>query len=213
MTAADSTSEVVYVHGLWMPGLIMSVLRHRLQNGHGFPGREFTYHSVVGDLDENIERLREFVEAIPGQRAHIVAHSLGGVTALQMLRRYPDLPIDRVVCLGSPLVDSRPARLLQRFDWGRAVVGRTLIEGVLEKPLGEWAGRQEVGVIAGTAPFGSAKLIMPLATPNDGVVASVETRLPGITDHLELPVTHSGLVFSEVVAEQTAAFLRAGRFD
>ena len=48
MTAADSTSEVVYVHGLWMPGVIMSVLRHRLQNGHGFPGREFTYHS---DLD------------------------------------------------------------------------------------------------------------------------------------------------------------------
>ncbi len=196
-----------------MPGLIMSVLRQRLQQEHGFRGHEFSYQSVVGDLDANIQRLREFVEAIPGERAHIVAHSLGGVTALQMLRRYPDLPIDRVVCLGSPLVDSQPARLLQQFEWGRAIVGRTLIEGVLENPLGEWSGSQEVGVIAGTMPFGSAKLIMPLAKPNDGVVAAVETRLPGITDHLELPVTHSGLVFSEVVAHHTAAFLRAGRFD
>ena len=122
------------------------------------------------------------------------------------------MPVERVVCLGSPLVDSQPARLLQRFDWGRPLVGKTLIEGVLEKPLGEWAGPQQVGVIAGTAPYGTANLFMPLSDPNDGVVAAEETRLPGIADHVELPVSHSGLLFSDTVVPPVAAFLRGGSF-
>ena len=33
----------------------------------------------------------------------LVGHSLGGLVALEALRRQPDLPVSRVVCLGSPL--------------------------------------------------------------------------------------------------------------
>jgi pimeloyl-ACP methyl ester carboxylesterase len=206
------TNDVVCVHGLWMPGAIMIVLRRRLEKQYGFRGREYSYHSVVGSLDQSIARLRRQVELLAPARTHVVAHSLGGVVALQTLRRHPDLPVGRVVCLGSPLVDSEPARFLQRFDWGRPIVGRTLLEGVLENPLGEWTGAQQVGVIAGTTPFGTARFFLPLSDPNDGVVASAETRLPGITDHIEMPVSHSGLVFADIVVRQVAAFLRDGCF-
>ena len=145
-------------------------------------------------------------------KAHIVAHSLGGVLSLHMLKQFPDAPIARVVCLGSPLVDSQPARRVLRHDAGKIVVGRTLIEGVIEQPLVEWSGVQQVGVIAGTQPFGSARFIMKLDEPNDGVVSAAETQLPGICDYVEMPVTHAGLVLSRRVENQTANFLREGRF-
>ncbi|MGI9344148.1 MAG: esterase/lipase family protein [Gammaproteobacteria bacterium] len=211
MTENPSAQHVVCIHGLWMPGLIMTVLRRRLEDV-GFNGHEFSYQSVVGNLDDNIARLRDCVDGFAGKRVHFVAHSLGGIVALQALRRNPELPVDRVVCLGSPLVDSEPARLIHKYDWGTTVIGRTVVEGVLEDPIGTWAGPQQIGAIAGTRPFGVAKFIMPLEDPNDGVVSVAETRLPGITDHIEMPVTHSGLVFSDAVAQQVVAFLSDGRF-
>lgn len=213
MAGSAPIRDVVCIHGLWMPGVIMTVMRHRLEKDRGFNGHEFSYRSVAGNLDDNVERLRGFVAGFGGARLHVVAHSLGGIVALHMLRRYPDMPVERIVCLGSPLVDSRPARLLHKYDWGEALIGRTIIEGVLETPLGEWDGAQQVGVIAGTRPYGTAKFIMSLEEPNDGVVASAETRLPGIADHLEMPVTHSGLLFSGDVTQQVATFLRDGHFN
>jgi hypothetical protein len=69
-----------------------------------------------------------------------------------------------------------------------------------------------VGVIAGTLAVGLGVVIENLPQPNDGTVAVDETRLPGIKDHLELPVSHTGLLVSATVASQTAYFLRHGAF-
>jgi len=54
---------------------------------------------------------------------------------------------------------------------------------------------------------------MDVPEPSDGVVTVDETRLPGLSDHLVLPVSHSGMLISREVALQTAAFLRYGRFE
>jgi hypothetical protein len=70
-----------------------------------------------------------------------------------------------------------------------------------------------VAVIAGDRPWGLGQLVARLPRPNDGVVSVAETRLPGIADHLTLPVTHAGLLFSREVARQAGAFLTGGRFD
>jgi hypothetical protein len=47
---------------------------------------------------------------------------------------------------------------------------------------------------------------------HDGTVAVAETQLDGLADHVVVPASHSGLLFSEEVARQAAAFLREGRF-
>jgi hypothetical protein len=39
-----------------------------------------------------------------------------------------------------------------------------------------------------------------------------ETRLSGMSQHLVLKVSHTGLPFSATVARQTGAFLSSGKF-
>jgi hypothetical protein len=48
--------------------------------------------------------------------------------------------------------------------------------------------------------------------PNDGTIFVDETRLAGISQHLVMAVSHTGLPFSKMVASQTSAFLRTGKF-
>jgi hypothetical protein len=75
-----------------------------------------------------------------------------------------------------------------------------------------WNGTRDLGVIAGDRAFGMGRLIGPLPKPNDGTVTVAETRLPGATDHIVLPVTHLSMLWSGDVAEQVIAFLRDGHF-
>ncbi len=143
---------------------------------------------------------------------HLVGHSLGGVLALHALRSFPDLPVARVVCLGSPLVDTAAGRRFARVSAGRAFLGKTLPEAIFESPLKSWSGPQQVGVIAGSEGFGLGQYVGALPKPNDGVVAVAETCLPGISDHLVVPVGHTALVISRHVAAQCVHFLRHGSF-
>ena len=55
-------------------------------------------------------------------------------------------------------------------------------------------------------------LFADLGGPSDGTIAVSETRLPGLADHLVLPVTHTGMLFSGEVAAATSTFLQTGRF-
>jgi pimeloyl-ACP methyl ester carboxylesterase len=58
--------------------------------------------------DHNAARLKEFINRRAGSETYLVGHSLGGV---QTLQRFSDLPIDKVVCLGSPLADTEVSLL------------------------------------------------------------------------------------------------------
>jgi pimeloyl-ACP methyl ester carboxylesterase len=202
---------VILLHGLWMTGAEMLVLRRRLR-AQGFRTRQFHYRMVTRSLDHNRRKLQKFITDQARYSVHLVGHSLGGVLALQTLQQFPELPVDRVVCLGSPLIDSAAGRRMLRFRVGQSVLGKTLPEAVVNQPLKEWSGRQPVGVIAGTLSAGMGRVIMTLAQPNDGLVTLEETCLPGIADHLALPVSHTGLVLSRQVAEQCGWFLRHGSF-
>jgi hypothetical protein len=67
-------------------------------------------------------------------------------------------------------------------------------------------------VIAGTRSMGLGRFFAGFREPNDGTVAVRETRIEGATDHVELPVSHMGMMLSARVARHTAHFLRDGRF-
>lgn len=48
---------------------------------------------------------------------------------------------------------------------------------------------------------------------SDGTVFVAETMLPNASDHIILPVTHTGMLFNAEVAKQTLHFLHHGHFD
>jgi len=47
---------------------------------------------------------------------------------------------------------------------------------------------------------------------SDGTVAVSETRMPGATDFVTLPVSHTGMMLSARVAREAGVFLQTGRF-
>jgi pimeloyl-ACP methyl ester carboxylesterase len=206
-----SAETIILAHGLWMTGAEMSFLKRRLRVA-GFHVVQFRYRMVMRPLAHNIERFAKFIREHAGSKTFLVGHSLGGVLALQTLQEHPDLPVDKVICLGSPLLDTHAGRRFLRLAPGRAMVGKTLPEAIFDKPLVEWKGSQKVGVIAGTRAFGLGRVVAKLPRPNDGMVAVSETCLPGIEDHLTLPVTHTAMLLSRETAEQCGHFLRDGCF-
>lgn len=207
---------VVCLHGVWMPGAVMTLVKRRLESEFDYDAHLFSYPSISGTLDENAQSLADFVAEKQFDRVHLVGHSLGGVVSLRMLALQPDAPVDRVVCLGSPLCGSRAASHVNQTDWGNTILGKSLTEGVVDGAANQWArdvtASREVGVIAGTVPVGVGQLLTSFEGDNDGTVAVSETQLPGIKDHICMAVNHKGLVISNDVIDQTAAFLKRGEF-
>lgn len=203
-----------------MSGLEMAPMRFRFEREYGFSVAPFSYPSVSAPMVDHVKALREFAQAQAATRLHFVGHSLGGLVVLKLLESTADLPPGRAVLLGSPLQGSRAAQGLARWPIGRAMLGQTMRDEFLasgsspQPPASSraWSGRRDVGIIAGSAGLGLGRLVANLDGESDGTVLVDETRLPGATDHLVLPVTHTGMLFSAEVTRQAAEFLRSGRF-
>ncbi|HEY8521752.1 MAG TPA: alpha/beta fold hydrolase [Gammaproteobacteria bacterium] len=205
------SAAAVVVHGLWMPGTETAILRRRLAAA-GLPARCFRYRTVSEGLDANAARLAELVDALPEDTVHLVGHSLGGVLIRHMLERFPPARPGRVVALGSPFTGCCAGRALAAYGLGRTLLGKCMLELLESGGCREWRGPRELGIIAGDVGLGFGRLVCRLPEPNDGTVAVAETRLPGATDHLVLHVTHTSMLWSPEVAQQTLCFLRTGRF-
>lgn len=208
--------KIVLLHGVWSHGTALLLLRRHLQNEYGFDVRIFNYRSLQRTLDENADALAEFINDHNLGDSNLVGHSLGGVILLRMLANDSATIAGRIVCLGSPLRGSRPADVLDSMDWGDVLLGRSVASGVLRNTASEWADgvceKYDVGVIAGDAPYGVGQFFANFDGPNDGTVAVAETHLEGQKDHIVLPTSHKGLVFTRAPADQVAAFLKRGQF-
>lgn len=200
------TRRVILLHGLWMPGASMQWFAAHL-SAAGFAPEIFSYHSVADGPDTAVPRLIELLQA---GDADIVAHSLGGLIALQALCDAPQARVRRVVCLGSPLTGSGAVTGMLRWAPAAAVFGRSA--GILQHGVACWQGAAQVGVIAGCVPHGLGALFGGFDGEHDGTVAVAETRLAGVADHVVVDASHSGLLFSTQAAEQAIAFLESGRF-
>ncbi len=203
----EASPRVLLVHGIWNAKSWLAPLARRLRRD-GFQVEGFGYASIFGGPEPAIAaltgRLRD------GPPVHLVGHSLGGLVSLEALRRTPDLPVRRLVCLGSPLCGSVAAQALGRRGWSAPVLGRS--GPLLQSGCGPWRGRTEVGMVAGDVARGIGRLLARFDGASDGTVAVAETRLPGLADHCIVHSSHTGLVFSADAARQAAAFLRGGAF-
>jgi len=195
-----------------MPGWETALLRRRLATA-GFAPHLFRFRSVRDGLGTNAARLARFAAGIEGEPLHFVGYSLGGVVVLAMLASGALQRPGRVVCLGSPLRGSESGRRLAGLPAAGRIVGRSVRDLNSRGGLPPWPGTRDVGVLAGDVALGMGRLLGRPLGSGDGTVAIVETRLPGIRDHLVVHESHASLLFSREVAEQTAYFLVHGRFD
>ena len=209
--------SVLMLHGLWMNRHAMHALGHRLRDA-GYAATALTYHSMRDGFDDHVAAVEHKLATMEGERIHLVGHSMGGVVALRVLERMRrpspaarEVNVGRVVLLGAPVTGCESGVAASRFPAARWLMGRSVdlwhSAYRLQVPAGS-----EVGSIAGTRPFGLAMALVHLAGANDGVVRVDETRLPGLADHLVLPVSHTGMLISGNVARQCVAFLRDARF-
>ena len=196
-----------------MPGFVMGLLRYRLRRC-GFEAMQFSYPSIRRDVKSNAAALARFIASSEVKVIHLVAHSLGGLVIRQMLYDMPELAdrIGRIVTLGTPHNGSELARRLSSAFLLHCLLGRSYRHG-LDGGVPSWPDGYELGVIAGSTGFGVGTLLGGLPGENDGTVTVAETRLTGASDHAILPVTHTWMQFSGLVAEQTCAFLKRGRFE
>lgn len=207
------SDHIIIVHGLWMTGLELGVLQHRLRADHGFEGSIFSYSSITGTMAEHVASLRTFALAQPCERLHFVGHSLGGIVALKLLESSNDLPPGRVVCLASPMQGSCAVSGFARWPFARAALGAAICDEVLATKPRQWDGRRDVGIIAGSLSIGLGRLFADFQEDSDGTLLVSETKLEGAKDHIVMPVSHTGMVFSAEVTAQIAKFLREGKFD
>ena len=209
----DAAHHVVYVHGLWMPGGESLLLAHRLAREFDLQVHAFPYSAATWSMEEITAQLQSFVGSLEVPAVHFVGHSLGGLVIYRFFERYPEQPPGRVVFLGTPCVESRAAVGAARLRFVSALMGPSVADELLVPRERSWTFGRPLGLIAGSQSIGLGQFLAGFEEDCDGTVGVSETRLPGATDHVVLPVSHMGMLVSPRVARETGMFLTNGRFS
>jgi len=209
---------VVLLHGLWRTELSMKPLEWGLAEA-GFAVVNASYPSLSFPIEElatiAVEEGVGECRALGSDQIHFVTHSLGGILVREYLAHRDIKGLGRVVMLGPPNQGSQAADYVHSLDILRPftpVAVAQLGTGVQSVPRQLGPVNFELGVIAGTAGELS---VMPGAPEeaSDGTVAVAETIVPGMLDFLEMPVSHTFMMWNQSVLQQVIHFLKYGVFD
>lgn len=151
----------------------------------------------------------------PEAELNFVTHSLGGILVRQYLSKHNIPNLNRVVMLGPPNKGSEVVDKLRHFPGFHFVngdAGLQLGTGDLSIPNQLGRANFNVGIVAGTR---SINWILSWLIPStdDGKVSVERTRLDGMNDHIEMPVTHPFMMKNKKVIAQVIYYLRHGRFE
>lgn len=203
---------VVFVHGIWMTGFEMSLLRRRVKKA-GYDTYLFHYHSLRGTPHANAVKLDKYLRTIKADTIHLVAHSLGGIVLMHLLASFPKQKPGRVVMLGTPAKGSQVAKQLSQHPLFHFLLGAAVEQGLLgDVPV--WPVARELGLVVGTRRLGIGVLFTggKLQQPNDGTVALSETEIPQATDLMMVEDSHFTMLADKNVAQAVVNFLHYGRF-
>ncbi len=206
---------VILLHGLARSDRSMNKLEKALAE------RGYRVHNVAyPSTRDTIRNLAETTippaleRCADAQRVHFVTHSLGGILVRQYLGEHAVANLGRVVMLGPPNQGTEVVDKLGDFPGFRFFHGEAGLElgtgkGSVPKRLGR--ANFDLGIIAGTR---SINLILSslIRGPNDGKVSVDRTRVEGMRDHLEMPVTHPFMMRNPGVIEQVIHYLEHGSF-
>ncbi len=221
-----SNNRVILIHGLHQAPFIMRPMAKRLQ-AQGFETYQFGYRSMRDGIKINSQRLNAWLKANhnPAMPIDLIGHSLGGLIIRDFVAHYPEWKIGRCVTLGTPHNGSVSGDYIWRLI--PAIVGKSY-EQALDGTVAPLPKDIQLGVIAGNKAQGLGQPILAyhnrklrkadVETPSeklahDGTVYISETKLISATDHIILPVTHTGMLVSKEVAKQAIYFLEHGQFE
>ena len=200
---------VILAHGLWMGGWAMQGLRLLLLRS-GYGAYAFDYRSMAHGLDEHARLLEERIAQLRQPAIHLVGHSLGGLVILRYLRIYGEQRVGRIVLLGTPVRACMAGQRFENMPAAKRLLGAS--REIWRSLPDDYRPQCDLGVIAGSRPWGLGSLLVRLPGTNDGLVRLEETEVAGMRDRIVLPVSHSGMLASARVAREIAAFLDRGAF-
>ncbi|MBB3060328.1 esterase/lipase family protein [Microbulbifer rhizosphaerae] len=216
LAANAQTSCVILLHGLGKSSGSMEKMEKAIA-AVGFTTVNVSYPST----DHPIEELAgpAIAPALDQCRDHdqvnFVTHSLGGILVRQYLSQVQIENLNRVVMLGPPNKGSEVVDNLGGFPGFHFILGDAGLQlgtGALSVPNKLGAAEFNVGIIAGTR---SINLILSQMVPDtdDGKVSVESTKLEGMNDHLEMPVTHVFMMKNKKVIDQVIHYLKNGEFS
>jgi hypothetical protein len=209
-------SCVVLLHGLARTASSMETLEQALIRegflpiNEGYPSRG---HSIEFLAELAIKSA--LVKCPKDMRVNFVTHSLGAILVRQYLSKHEVANLSRVVMLGPPNKGSEVVDKLRGvpgFNFINGDAGMQLGTGELSIPNTLGKANFDVGIVAGT---NSINWILSSLIPNtdDGKVSVESTKLEGMRDHIEMPVTHPFMMKNERVIAQVVNYLKNGRFE
>jgi triacylglycerol lipase len=208
---------VVLLHGLWRSALSMKAMQWGLE-GAGYRVVNLGYPSTSYPIEKlavmAVEEGLASCASLHTDRVNFVTHSLGGILVRLYLSQHTIPNLGRVVMLGPPNGGSGIADHAESMPILRPFLPPAVAQlGTSPEDLPRQLGRVNfsLGVIAGTSNYTPFIPGQPQG-PGDGTVAVSETLVSGLSDFLELPVSHSLMMWDDEVIEQTIFFLRHGRF-
>ena len=207
---------VVLLHGLWRSDNSMTRMEESLSEA-GYRVQNIEYESTEKPVEILAdEAVTAGLEACgDGETLHFVTHSLGGILVRQYLQERDIDHLGRVVMQGPP---NQGSEVIDRyadwpgFEWFSGPAGMQLGTGEASVPRSLGPAHFDLGIIAGNQTINPI-LSQSLPGKDDGKVSVDATRLEGMNDHMEMPVTHVFMMRNKEVIEQVLHYLEYGHFD
>jgi pimeloyl-ACP methyl ester carboxylesterase len=209
-------ATVILLHGLLNRPFMVKLIEWRLRrDGHhvinwGYPSRNRL-------IEEHAARLAEFMQTIDrAGPTHFVGFSMGALVIRWYLSHYDAPRNGRFVMIAPPNRGSENVDALQDRWWFRLIFGTTSVRQLhtANRAFFDALGAPGLpfGIIAGGLGDGRG-FSSRFPGDNDGAVSVESATVAGAADVIVLPYQHTMILFAGATGDQTAHFLRHGRFD